>query len=113
MERAGTRYSSSAGKACQSSWRVVDWFSGQKVLAKKAGRLVPGERGVTMSSTSEKNQDGNYFIGDHENVTEMARLLRQDGMLTEGMGGLLAEREQEASAIHSLLDLACGPGGWV
>lgn len=66
-----------------------------------------------MSSTSKQNQEGNYFIGDHENVTEMARLLRQDSMLTEGMGGLLAEREQEISAIHTLLDLACGPGGWV
>lgn len=65
-----------------------------------------------MSSTSE-NQEGNYFIGDHENVTEMARLLRQDGMLTEGMGGLLAEREQEILTINTLLDLACGPGDWV
>ncbi len=41
----------------------------------------------------------------------MARLLDQDRLFTEGMGGLLAELDN-FSRFHSVLDIACGPGGW-
>jgi SAM-dependent methyltransferase len=64
-----------------------------------------------MSSPSDEEKAGSYFI-DVENAAEMARLLAQDRVLTQGMGGLLAERGQDVSGIHSALDLACGPGGW-
>ncbi|HLZ64458.1 MAG TPA: class I SAM-dependent methyltransferase, partial [Ktedonosporobacter sp.] len=63
-----------------------------------------------MSTTSGNEERGSYFI-DQENAAEMARLLAQDRLLTQGMGGLLAERPNLVS-IQSVLDLACGPGGW-
>lgn len=59
-------------------------------------------------STSENN----YVMGS-ENAAEMARLINQDLVVTENMGGLLAELDdEEISAITDVLDIACGPGGW-
>jgi ubiquinone/menaquinone biosynthesis C-methylase UbiE len=58
-------------------------------------------------NTSEPN---NYFI-DTEIPTEMARLIEQDKLLTQAMGGLLPE-EPDLSAAEQMLDLACGPGKW-
>ncbi len=54
---------------------------------------------------------GTYFIGAEESA-EMARLLVQERLLTAGMGGLLAERQQDVTGFHTVIDLACGPGGW-
>jgi len=59
-------------------------------------------------SSSDQNK---YFI-DVEHGAEMARLLDQERLFTKGMGGLLAERS-DLSGIHSVLDIGCGPGGWV
>ncbi len=47
-----------------------------------------------------------------EDPTETARLIEQDRLFTQAMGGLFAEREDVAS-MHTILDLACGPGSWV
>jgi SAM-dependent methyltransferase len=53
-------------------------------------------------------------IADAESDTEQARLIDQEAFLTEAMGGPLAEQSQEAlDGIHAVLDLGCGPGGWV
>ncbi|MEO6890611.1 MAG: class I SAM-dependent methyltransferase [Ktedonobacteraceae bacterium] len=49
---------------------------------------------------------------DSENATEMARLMLQDRFLTQAMGGSLAER-QDVATMHRVLDVGCGPGGWV
>ncbi len=46
-----------------------------------------------------------------EDPTETARLIEQDRLFTQAMGGLFAEREDVAS-MHIILDLACGPGSW-
>jgi len=54
----------------------------------------------------------NTYILDDETGTEMARLMKQDRLLTKGMGGLFPERD-DISTMHSILDIACGPGGWV
>src|SRR5437660_12153153 len=43
----------------------------------------------------------------------MARLLDQDRLITKGMGGLFPERANDFSGLHRILDVACGPGGWV
>lgn len=51
-----------------------------------------------------------YFI-NQELIEEMVRLNRQGRIFTEAMGGVLAE-QTDLSAIHDLLDLACGPGEW-
>ena len=52
-----------------------------------------------------------YFI-DAEDAAEMARLTHQDRLLTKGMGGLFPD-SFDLSEVHDILDIACGPGGWV
>jgi ubiquinone/menaquinone biosynthesis C-methylase UbiE len=63
-----------------------------------------------MSTDSTQNVN-NYFT-DPESATEMARLIKQAHMLTEEMGGSLAD-QQHLTHAHDILDLACGPGEWV
>jgi ubiquinone/menaquinone biosynthesis C-methylase UbiE len=58
-----------------------------------------------------KPDENKYFI-DAESATEMARLINQDRLFTESMGGLFPERN-DVSHMHDILDIACGPGGWV
>lgn len=49
-----------------------------------------------------------------ENAVEMNRLMVQDRLLTNAMGGILAEQAQATiDELHDVLDIACGPGGWV
>ena len=53
---------------------------------------------------------GTYML-DSESTAEMTRLIRQDRLITQGMGGLFPERS-DLEGIHRVLDIACGPGGW-
>ncbi len=63
--------------------------------------------------TSDGRGEGEYFI-DVENTAEMARLMYQDRLATEQMGGVLHEHSaKKIGTLKSVLDLACGPGGWV
>ncbi len=61
--------------------------------------------------TTHSKEENTYPI-DPENAVEMARLLNQDMTLTRAMGGPLSE-QPDAPLFHDVLDLACGPGGWV
>lgn len=61
--------------------------------------------------TIHPKDENPYFI-DAESAAEMARLVQQGQMLTKGMGGLLPA-QVDPSEIHDVLDIACGPGGWV
>ncbi len=62
---------------------------------------------------SDGRGEGEYFI-DAENTAETARLMYQDRLTTEQMGGVLREQPPEKiKALECVLDLACGPGGWV
>lgn len=55
----------------------------------------------------------NSYVLDAESSAEMARLMRQDQLLTFGMGGVFPEQtETDLAGIQRVLDLACGPGGW-
>uniref|UniRef100_UPI0035E46575 class I SAM-dependent methyltransferase n=1 Tax=Thermogemmatispora sp. TaxID=1968838 RepID=UPI0035E46575 len=54
----------------------------------------------------------NTYVIDPENAGELARLMQQDRLLTEGMGGLLPEEGLSLPPQGRVLDLACGPGGW-
>jgi SAM-dependent methyltransferase len=63
-------------------------------------------------SLSGQNSDENKYIIDVEHGAEMARLLGQERLFTQGMGGLFAERS-DLSGIHCVLDIGCGPGGWI
>src|SRR5260370_39796311 len=42
----------------------------------------------------------------------MIRLMIQDTLITTGMGGALSEQPDPAS-LHRVLDIGCGPGGWI
>jgi len=53
-----------------------------------------------------------YFVEDRSNDAEMIRVMIQDSMVTAGMGGPLAEQPDPAS-LHRVLDIGCGPGGWL
>ena len=57
-------------------------------------------------------KDENVYPIDPENAVEMARLLNQDTTFTKAMGGALAGLGDPPS-FHNVLDIACGPGGWV
>nr|BBH91907.1 hypothetical protein KTA_01060 [Thermogemmatispora argillosa] len=52
------------------------------------------------------------YVIDPENPGELARLTMQERIITEGMGGLFPEG-QALPPTARVLDLACGPGGWV
>ncbi|HLI04989.1 MAG TPA: class I SAM-dependent methyltransferase [Ktedonobacteraceae bacterium] len=58
------------------------------------------------------HSDNAYPI-DTESGAEMARLLDQDLIVTEAMGGLLPERGNDLAGIERVVDFGCGPGGWV
>jgi ubiquinone/menaquinone biosynthesis C-methylase UbiE len=64
-----------------------------------------------MSNPSDSISHHGYVM-DAENAAEMARLMLQDRLLTQAMGGLLPE-QTNLSQIHTVLDVACGPGGWL
>jgi cyclopropane fatty-acyl-phospholipid synthase-like methyltransferase len=54
----------------------------------------------------------NTYVFDPESPTELGRLINQDHTMTAAMGGPLSGITDRSSLSH-LLDLGCGPGGWV
>jgi SAM-dependent methyltransferase len=63
--------------------------------------------------TTDSSNENTYAL-DPESPEEMARLMNLDRMSTHGMGGVFAGlAEADIAGLHSVLDLACGPGGWV
>jgi ubiquinone/menaquinone biosynthesis C-methylase UbiE len=59
-----------------------------------------------------KDNPSTYFVQSQHDEAEMIRLLLQDQFITAGMGGVLAE-QQRPETFQRVLDVACGPGGWV
>ncbi len=53
-----------------------------------------------------------YFVQDRKNKQELTRLKLQDGMVTAVMGGVLPE-QLDPTVFHRVLDIGCGPGGWL
>ncbi|RAQ98415.1 class I SAM-dependent methyltransferase [Thermogemmatispora tikiterensis] len=68
----------------------------------QANRPVPEAQPAATDST--------YPI-DAEQADELARLIQQDRLITEAMGGLFPEGQTLPEG-GCILDLACGPGGW-
>jgi SAM-dependent methyltransferase len=69
---------------------------------------------MTSRSLEHTTQPANTYVIDAESAAEQARLLDQDTLLTEAMGGPLSEQGEEAlRGVHDVLDIGCGPGGWV
>jgi len=60
--------------------------------------------------TDEDDYSG--YVLDPENPVEMARLINLDRFMTRGMGGSFIGVEG-LSPLNNILDMACGPGGWV
>ncbi|HVB74172.1 MAG TPA: methyltransferase domain-containing protein [Ktedonobacteraceae bacterium] len=58
-------------------------------------------------------KEENPYILDTESATEMARLMSQDQATTMALGGVLPERQNSLEGFDSILDIGCGPGGWV
>jgi len=51
---------------------------------------------------------------DPESGAELARLINLDRLTTRCMGGLFSEQSTaDLATVHRLLDIGCGPGGWV
>ena len=67
---------------------------------------------MSMSSEQSRATSENTYVIDSESAAEMARLMRQDHLLTKGMGGLFPEG-LDLGRVEHILDIACGPGGWV
>jgi ubiquinone/menaquinone biosynthesis C-methylase UbiE len=61
--------------------------------------------------TNDLPQENTYIL-DSESPAELARLINMDRFMTKGMGGVLAGIPKPEE-IHEVLDLGCGPGGWV
>ena len=65
-----------------------------------------------MHTSDEDTTQSTHYVIDAENAAEMARLMVQDRLLTTAMGGPFAE-QKDVSLIHQVLDIGCGPGGWL
>src|SRR5438552_3811824 len=61
---------------------------------------------MTTSSSESK------YVFNPESSEEMARLINLDRMTTQNMGGPLVGVTYP-SDLRSVLDIGCGPGGWV
>lgn len=59
---------------------------------------------------SERPSENTYIL-DSQSAAEMSRLMDQDHLLTQGMGGLFPN-EFDFTNTQRILDIACGPGGW-
>jgi len=53
----------------------------------------------------------NSYVLPTESAAEMARLINQDQAVTAAMGGLFPTN-LDLTGVRSVLDVACGPGGW-
>jgi ubiquinone/menaquinone biosynthesis C-methylase UbiE len=84
-------------------------------MARRQGKLV-GEEVTEKERESmdakKKEQSGTYFVQDRQSEIELRRLTVQDHMVTQSMGGILPEQAEPAKFRH-VLDIACGPGGWL
>src|ERR1017187_7148195 len=51
------------------------------------------------------------YVLDASDPAEIIRLVYQDHLLTQHLGGLFPE-QPDLSHVHDMLDIACGPGSW-
>jgi len=65
-----------------------------------------------MGTPEGPSQKESTYVIDAESGTEMARLINQERLLTRVMGGVFPEHF-ELSLVSHILDIGCGPGGWV
>ena len=66
----------------------------------------------TPPDPNKKKLHNTYFVQERHGKEELTRLTIQEQMITTAMGGVLPEQSEPAS-LRRILDVACGPGGWV
>ena len=68
---------------------------------------------MTDESQREKNErPSTYVVQDRKNQEERERVTIQDQLITTSMGGILPEQD-DPTIFTSLIDVACGTGGWL
>ncbi len=68
---------------------------------------------MTDEPQREKNErPSTYVVQDRKNQEERERVTIQDQLITTSMGGILPEQD-DPPIFTSLLDVACGTGGWL
>ena len=60
-----------------------------------------------MAQSSSQDHTNNTYVIDAENGAEMVRLIDQDRLITQAMGGIFSERN-DLSNIFDVLDIAAG-----
>ena len=65
-----------------------------------------------MANPDESSQQESTYVIDAESGAEMARLINQERLVTRIMGGVFPEN-LDLSHVSRILDIGCGPGGWV
>ncbi len=63
------------------------------------------------NNAPKKEHPNTYFVQNLEDRAELQRLILQDRMTTTIQGGLFPELN-DLSKVHTILDVACGPGLW-
>ena len=63
-----------------------------------------------MPPSDDSSSENTYFINIEE-AAETARLMEQDRLFTQAMGGLFPEIS-DLTPFKEVLDIGCGPGGW-
>lgn len=62
-----------------------------------------------MATSESSHRENTYVLGGSS--AEMVRLIEQDRLFTRAMNGHLSG-QIDPSTLHTVLDLACGSGGW-
>jgi len=66
-----------------------------------------------MMTPEQPAHYGQGYVFNQESASEKARLVLQDRLINEIMGGPLSEqKEEQIQQLGSVLDIGCGPGGW-
>jgi ubiquinone/menaquinone biosynthesis C-methylase UbiE len=60
----------------------------------------------------DSSREENAYVFDAESGAETARLVDLDRLVSRSMGGLFPD-DLDLASIHTILDIACGPGEWV
>src|ERR1700737_669358 len=65
-----------------------------------------------LDDSPHKEHPSTYVVQDRSNEEELLRLTLQDRLTIIAMGGILPEQTDPIS-FRRVLDVACGPGGWI